>query len=153
MKIKKLGEHFSGVTNRGLVREVSQRSRGRETMDKCPRCGEALDFDEVDIGVGAIRGQAGCPACHWTPALKRFISSMQVTPELLRDADHTKADIWSAAHPADMKPGTASVQKLIIPTAQIGGDFILIQVIGWAEPQSDDFIGIDLASGDNWTVA
>lgn len=36
-------------------------------MDKCPRCGEPLDFDEVDIGVGTMRGNPGCPACFWTP--------------------------------------------------------------------------------------
>lgn len=36
-------------------------------MDKCPRCGEPLDFDEVDIGVGTLRGNPGCQACFWTP--------------------------------------------------------------------------------------
>lgn len=35
--------------------------------DLCPRCGEALEFDEVDIGVGVMRGNPGCPNCHWTP--------------------------------------------------------------------------------------
>jgi hypothetical protein len=34
-------------------------------VDLCPRCGEPLEFDEVDVGVGVIRGNPGCPACHW----------------------------------------------------------------------------------------
>jgi hypothetical protein len=36
--------------------------------DPCPKCGEPLEYDEVDVGVGVIRGNAGCPACHWMPA-------------------------------------------------------------------------------------
>lgn len=36
--------------------------------DLCPRCGETLECDEVDVGVGIIRGNWGCPACHWVPA-------------------------------------------------------------------------------------
>ncbi len=36
----------------------------------CPRCGSELDFDEVDIGVGVLRGNPGCPSCHWTPEIK-----------------------------------------------------------------------------------
>jgi hypothetical protein len=35
--------------------------------DACPKCGEPLEFDEVDIGVGTVRGNPGCPACHWVP--------------------------------------------------------------------------------------
>lgn len=35
--------------------------------DPCPQCGEQLDYDEVDIGVGVMRGNPGCPSCHWTP--------------------------------------------------------------------------------------
>lgn len=35
--------------------------------EKCPRCGEPLEYDEVDIGVGTMRGNPGCPACFWTP--------------------------------------------------------------------------------------
>jgi len=35
--------------------------------DTCPRCGDVLDYDEVDVGVGTIRGNPGCPSCHWTP--------------------------------------------------------------------------------------
>jgi ssDNA-binding Zn-finger/Zn-ribbon topoisomerase 1 len=36
-------------------------------VDRCPRCGEPLEYDEVDIGVGTMRGNPGCPSCHWTP--------------------------------------------------------------------------------------
>ena len=31
----------------------------------CPRCKEPLDYDEVDVGVGVIRGNYGCPNCFW----------------------------------------------------------------------------------------
>lgn len=36
-------------------------------MDKCPRCGSTLEYDEVDVGVGTVRGNVGCPECLWTP--------------------------------------------------------------------------------------
>ena len=36
--------------------------------DLCPHCGEALEYDEVDIGVGVQRGNPGCPSCLWTPS-------------------------------------------------------------------------------------
>lgn len=36
--------------------------------DKCPRCGTELEYDEVDIGVGTMKGNPGCPECHWTPS-------------------------------------------------------------------------------------
>jgi len=32
----------------------------------CPKCGEVLDFDEVDIGVGVARGNFRCPNCFWS---------------------------------------------------------------------------------------
>lgn len=35
--------------------------------DVCPVCGGELEFDEVDIGIGTLRGRPGCPDCHWTP--------------------------------------------------------------------------------------
>lgn len=35
----------------------------------CPECGCPLEFDEVDVGVGTIRGNPGCPNCHWVPKL------------------------------------------------------------------------------------
>lgn len=41
--------------------------RDVDAADRCPRCGEPLEYDEVDIGVGTLRGQPGCPSCHWTP--------------------------------------------------------------------------------------
>lgn len=34
---------------------------------RCPKCNEPLDYDEVDVGVGVIRGNWGCPECWWTP--------------------------------------------------------------------------------------
>jgi transcription elongation factor Elf1 len=36
-------------------------------MDSCPECGELLDFDEVDIGVGVQRGNYHCLNCGWCP--------------------------------------------------------------------------------------
>jgi hypothetical protein len=39
--------------------------------DTCPKCGGALEYDEVDIGVGTMRGNPGCPDCHWTHAPPR----------------------------------------------------------------------------------
>jgi hypothetical protein len=33
--------------------------------EKCPECGEPLEYDEVDIGVGTIRGNYNCPNCLW----------------------------------------------------------------------------------------
>jgi len=38
-----------------------------QTVDDCPNCGAPLEYDEVDIGVGTLRGNPGCPECHWTP--------------------------------------------------------------------------------------
>ena len=109
-------------------------------MDKCPRCGEALDFEEVDIGVGTLRGAPGCPACYWTPALKKFASTVEVTPELLRGADHTKHDIWAVAAPPDAVRSTVSVSKLKISERNQRRDIaITVQVIGWAERQEAEF--------------
>ena len=38
------------------------------TGDYCPRCGEPLLWDEVDIGVGVQRGPAWCqnPDCDYS---------------------------------------------------------------------------------------
>jgi primosomal protein N' len=36
-------------------------------IEPCPDCGEPLDYDEVDIGVGMQRGNYGCPNCGWVP--------------------------------------------------------------------------------------
>ena len=35
--------------------------------DPCPSCGEPLEFDEVDIGVGVQRGNPHCRSCGWYP--------------------------------------------------------------------------------------
>jgi hypothetical protein len=45
--------------------------------DTCTRCGGQLDFDEVDVGVGTIRGNPGCPECHWTPTPARLADECQ----------------------------------------------------------------------------
>jgi uncharacterized Zn finger protein (UPF0148 family) len=37
------------------------------TDELCPDCGEPLEFDEVDIGVGVQRGNYNCPNCGWAP--------------------------------------------------------------------------------------
>jgi len=35
---------------------------------KCPKCDEELDCDEVDIGVGTLKGNYRCPNpdCGWS---------------------------------------------------------------------------------------
>ncbi len=33
---------------------------------KCPKCNEELDYDEVDIGVGLMKGNYHCEACGWS---------------------------------------------------------------------------------------
>lgn len=33
----------------------------------CPECGEELDIDEVDIGVGVQTHIRGCSQCGWEP--------------------------------------------------------------------------------------
>jgi hypothetical protein len=37
--------------------------------DLCPECGHELEFDYVDIGVGLLHGNPGCPNCHWVPEI------------------------------------------------------------------------------------
>lgn len=37
------------------------------SLDVCPRCGEVLEYDEADVGVGVIRGNERCAACFWVP--------------------------------------------------------------------------------------
>jgi transcription elongation factor Elf1 len=38
-------------------------------LDNCPSCGAQLTFDEVDIGVGVLKGNARCEECGWEPEL------------------------------------------------------------------------------------
>lgn len=33
---------------------------------RCPQCGDACLRDEVDVGVGIIKGPWGCPRCAWS---------------------------------------------------------------------------------------
>jgi hypothetical protein len=34
---------------------------------ECVKCGSEMDYGEVDIGVGIMRGNYYCPDCGWTP--------------------------------------------------------------------------------------
>jgi len=34
---------------------------------RCPVCGEVLNYDEVDIGVGIQTGNYRCDHCGWCP--------------------------------------------------------------------------------------
>jgi len=39
---------------------------GPQAVMPCPKCGEEMECDTVDIGVGEMRVSPwGCPACHW----------------------------------------------------------------------------------------
>lgn len=40
--------------------------------NKCPRCHCALEYDEVDIGVGVQQGNHRCPNCGWAPTPARL---------------------------------------------------------------------------------
>ena len=33
---------------------------------KCPKCDNELNYDEVDIGVGLMRGNYHCDICGWS---------------------------------------------------------------------------------------
>lgn len=35
-------------------------------INKCPKCGEECERDEVHVGVGMIYGPWGCPSCCWS---------------------------------------------------------------------------------------
>jgi hypothetical protein len=39
--------------------------------ETCPECGEELDYDEVDIGVGVQRDNYFCSFCYWAPGAKK----------------------------------------------------------------------------------
>lgn len=43
--------------------------------DVCPNCGDDLEFDEVDIGVGVERGNPRCLSCGWYPNVVKRHSS------------------------------------------------------------------------------
>jgi len=32
---------------------------------KCPQCGQECEQEEVDIGVGTLKGPPYCLFCHW----------------------------------------------------------------------------------------
>ena len=49
-------------------------------MENCPRCGEKLEYDEVDVGVGVIRANPGCFNCFWTPDIIDENSKCELHP-------------------------------------------------------------------------
>ncbi len=34
-------------------------------MERCPKCNNELNYDEVDIGVGVMKGNFRCDFCGW----------------------------------------------------------------------------------------
>jgi ribosomal protein S27AE len=46
----------------------------------CPKCGEPLDLDEVDVGVGTIVYVRGCSTCGWTPEMAEVQEAPEVSP-------------------------------------------------------------------------
>ena len=56
---------------------------------KCPYCGQGMECETVDIGVGEQQcGPYGCPACHAVEVTYEDRKS----PEL--DADEKKFQVW-----------------------------------------------------------
>lgn len=41
------------------------KEKQRRYKMKCPKCGSDLTYDEVDIGVGVMQGNARCDNCGW----------------------------------------------------------------------------------------
>jgi hypothetical protein len=67
--------------------------------ETCPRCGEALEWDEADVGIGVIRGPAGCPACHWIEADGRETSmAKDDTMGLASDSAANMSDVAFVEH-------------------------------------------------------
>lgn len=67
---------FNGVRRRAERDNILCHLREKKIMDKCPRCGIGeIECDEVDVGVGVIKGNCGCQNCYWTPD-----ESLQFTP-------------------------------------------------------------------------
>jgi formate-dependent nitrite reductase cytochrome c552 subunit len=67
--------------------------------DECPNCGFELTFDEVDIGVGVLKGNPGCENCHWTPQ-KDLTNTMteQYKHLLIGDLRRLEADAHNLIH-------------------------------------------------------
>lgn len=75
------------------------------------------------------------------PIRRRFTTSMAVTAELLRGADHGKHDLWQWAAPWDAVKGSVVVERLYIPTSPDRvsplHDVIGVVVVGSAEQRDD----------------
>jgi hypothetical protein len=41
-------------------------SYGRRLREPCPNCGEDLEWDEVDVGVGMVTSPAWCTGCDYS---------------------------------------------------------------------------------------
>jgi hypothetical protein len=71
------------------------------SADACPRCGEPLEYDEADIGVGTIRGNPGCPNCFWTPdeaAVEEMVALIMKCPNCgAPQEDHDGFGVLSCA--------------------------------------------------------
>lgn len=52
-----------------------------DDADRCPDCGAPLDYDEVDIGVGTLKGNYRCPDCDWAPPEPRDAGLTPPEPE------------------------------------------------------------------------
>lgn len=58
--------------------------------EPCPNCGEEMEYDEVDIGVGVQRGNFYCPSCGWAP--KPFDEVDEPGDEEIYDEETHEAD-------------------------------------------------------------
>lgn len=63
----------------------------------CPKCGcDECHCDEVDVGVGVIKGPYGCPACGWSESPEYDLSEGR---DPVR-ADGSAIDQYGGIHPA-----------------------------------------------------
>lgn len=84
--------------------------------DPCPNCGEQLEYDEVDIGVGVLRGNPGCPNCHWTPPEKILMPDIPKHDlDKLAERVHAANQKWWY-DPASGQPLQRNVGELLMLT-------------------------------------
>lgn len=65
---------------------------GTLLTDKCPECEAALEYDEVDIGVGVQRGNPRCPECGWVPDDLRLDDDLEEEDEDEDEEDEDEED-------------------------------------------------------------